>query len=106
MSEKDDETLAGEIFDETGEITLLQLCRSCAVGAETIEALIEQGIIEPVGRRAGHWCFPAVSMRQTRITLQLQRDLGVNLEGAALALELMEQIDELRARLAALRRAQ
>ena len=33
---------------------------------------------------------------------RLQRDLGLNLAGAALALELLEEIDALRARLQAL----
>jgi hypothetical protein len=40
----------------------------------------------------------------TRIALHLQRDLGVKLAGAALALDLLERIDELGARLRALSR--
>jgi chaperone modulatory protein CbpM len=34
-----------------------------------------------------------------RITRNLQRDLGVNTPGAALALELLEELEQLRARL-------
>ena len=88
-----------ELIDEQTTFTLVELCRSCAVEAELIEALVEQGILEPTGRRGSHWCFPASSLRRTRITLHLQRDLGVNLAGAALALELLERIDALDARL-------
>jgi chaperone modulatory protein CbpM len=88
-----------ELIDEHTTFTLVELCRSCDVEAELIEALVEQGILEPSGRRGRHWCFPASSLRRTRITLHLKRDLGVNLAGAALALELLDRIDELDARL-------
>ena len=99
MSEKDTLTPAVEVIDEQTTFTLRELCRSCAVEAELIEALVEQGILEPAGKRGSHWCFPANSLRRTRVTLHLQRDLGVNLAGAALALELLERIDALDARL-------
>ena len=66
-----------------------------------IEELVEQGVLELAGRPGRHCCFPASSLRRTRITLHLQRDLGVNLAGAALALDLLERIDELDARLRA-----
>jgi chaperone modulatory protein CbpM len=106
MSEKNPSTPPVELIDEQTTFTLAELCRCCAVEAELIEALVEHGILEPAGRRGRHWCFPASSLRRTRITLHLQRDLGVNLEGAALALDLLERIEELDARLRAMRSGQ
>lgn len=103
MAKTDLQILSGELLDEGTEITLVQLCRSCAVRAETIEAMVEQGILEPSGKRGHHWCFPATSIKRIRIALQLQRDLDVNLAGAALALDLLERIEELDARLRGLR---
>jgi chaperone modulatory protein CbpM len=38
-------------------------------------------------------------VRRVRTVVRLQRDLGVNLPGAALALELLERIEELQRRL-------
>ncbi len=84
-----------EIIDEAVTFTTAELCRSCAVEAEFIEALVEEGILEPTGYRRHHWCFPGSSLRRTRITFHLHRDLGVNLAGAALALDLLDRIDEL-----------
>jgi chaperone modulatory protein CbpM len=104
MEEKDPSTPAVELIDEETTFTLAELCRCCDVEAELIEALVEHGILEPAGRQGRHWCFSASSLRRTRITLHLQRDLGVNLAGAALALDLLERIDELDARLRALSR--
>jgi len=104
MDKKDPSTPAVELIDEETTFTLAELCRCCDVEAELIEVLVEHGILEPAGRQGRHWCFPASSLRRTRITLHLQRDLGVNLAGAALALDLLERIDELDARLRALSR--
>lgn len=104
MVEKDSSVPVVEVIDEQTTFTLAELCRCCAVEAELIEALVEHGILEPAGRQGRHWCFPASSLRRTRIALHLQRDLGVNLAGAALALDLLERIDELDARLRALSR--
>ncbi len=103
MDERDASAPAVELIDEQTTFTLAELCRCFAVEAELIEALVEQGILEPAGRRGRHWCFPASSLRRTRITLHLQRDLGVNLAGAAVALDLLERIEELDARLRATR---
>ena len=98
--------LSPELIDEQTVFTLADLCRSCAVEAEFIEAMVEQGIIEPTGTRGRHWCFAASSLRRTRVTVHLQKDLGVNLAGAALALELMERIDKIESQLRALVSAQ
>ena len=102
MSEKDLSIPAVELIDEQTTFTLVELCRSCAVEAEFIEAMVEQGILEPTGRRGPHWCFSSSSLRRTRVTLHLQRDLGINLAGAALALDLLERIEELNARVRAM----
>ena len=103
MDEQDQSALSVELIDEQRTFTLSELCRCFAIEAELVEALVEQGILEPAGRRGYHWCFPASSLRRTRITLHLQRDLGVNLAGAALALDLLERIEELDARLHAMK---
>ena len=102
MGEQDQATPPVELIDEQTTFTTADLCRACGIEAEFIETLVEQGILEPTGRRGRHWCFSAVSLRRTRITLHLQRDLEVNLAGAALALDLLERIEELENRLRAI----
>jgi chaperone modulatory protein CbpM len=87
--------LTGEVLDEDSEITLVQLCRSCSVTAETVESLVEHGILEPAGRRGRHWCFSGPSIKRVLVTQRLQRELGVNLAGVALALDLLERIERL-----------
>ncbi len=98
MTNDDDEILTGTVFNETTEITVVELCETCSLDRETVRAMIAEGIIEPVGR-GDQARVPYSSVRRTRTVVRLQRDLGVNLAGAALALDLLDQIEELRARL-------
>lgn len=91
--------LSGDVLDEEAELTLAELCRACRLPAEQLIELVEEGIVEPLGRNTSHWRFQGTSVRRVRCAVQLRRDLGVNWPGAALALELLEEIDSLRARL-------
>lgn len=95
---------AALLLDDEAAITLGDLCRICGITAEQVLALVDEGIIEPTPLESGVWRFRAVSIRRVRCAYRLNRDLGVNLAGAALAVELLEEIDQLRARLRLLER--
>jgi chaperone modulatory protein CbpM len=45
---------------------------------------------------ASEWRFSGAALRRARIALRLERDLGVNLPGVALALDLLEELQRLR----------
>ncbi|MBP1152859.1 hypothetical protein JOD69_004728 [Methylocaldum sp. RMAD-M] len=45
-----------------------------------------------------NWQFNTAALRRLQTALHLQRDLGVNLPGAALALDLLEELEALRRR--------
>ena len=94
--------LVGIILDEQAQLTLAELTRACAVHAELIIELVEEGVLAPVGREPHRWRFTGAHMRRARMALRLQRDLGVNLAGAALALQLLDEVEALRARLRAM----
>ena len=93
------QTLQGEIAGYDSPLTLEQLCRSCSLPREEVLLLIEEGIIEPQVKAGEepmeHWQFHWKSLTRVRTTTRLQQDLGVNLPGAALALELLERIAQL-----------
>ncbi len=91
--------LTGIIVDELGELTLAELSRSCAVHAECIIELVEEGVLIPVGRDPRSWRFTGVQLRRATVALRLQQDLGVNIAGVALALELLDELNQLRGQL-------
>jgi len=88
-------TLTGEVLNESDLVSLADLCRSCTVETETITTLVAEGILDPTGEDIEHWRFTIGSLRRVKTVIHLQRDLGVNLAGAALALELLDRIAEM-----------
>ena len=91
--------LRGELLDDSIELSLAELCRACQLPAERIFEFVDEGILEPRGRDPARWRFHSISLRRVRRAQRLKRDLGVNTPGVALALELLEELEQLRARL-------
>ena len=91
--------LTGDLVEEDVEMSLAQLCRACELSEAQIVELVEEGVIDPRGNKPSNWRFHGVSLRRIRFARNLQRDLSVNTPGAALALDLLEELEELRARL-------
>ena len=87
------------ILDDAEEITLADLSRACRVHAEWVIELIEEGVIEPRGPGRPQWRFAATTVVRVEKARRLQNDLGVNLAGVALALQLLDRIDTLESRL-------
>jgi chaperone modulatory protein CbpM len=87
--------LSGELIGEGDWITVTEICRLCRIDATAVEELTELGLLAPRGGTAGEWEFPAASLPRLRIVGRLMRDLGVNVSGAALAVELLEAQREL-----------
>ncbi|MGX2038698.1 chaperone modulator CbpM [Methylocaldum sp. MU1018] len=96
------ETIAissGIVLDETVKLTLIDVCEACRIDAESIFEMVNEGIVDPEGSEPMNWRFNTASLRRLQTALHLQRDLGVNLAGAALALDLLEELEALRRRL-------
>lgn len=79
--------------------TLAEISRCCGVTAEQILVLVSQGILQPSARSQRDWRFAAGDLAKARSALRLQRDLGVNAAGAALAIELIDETESLRERI-------
>ncbi len=95
--------LTGVVLDEGTLVTFAELCKSCDLGGDTVAEMVEIGFLDPTGGGPGNWSFDAGALRRVATAVRLQRDLDVNLAGAALAIELLERIDRLEARLRALK---
>lgn len=91
--------LSGIILEEQTELTLAEVCHACAVRAEYIIELVEEGVLIPVGNEPVSWRFTGIHMHLASVSLRLQRDLGINLAGVALALQLLDEVEALRARI-------
>ena len=93
-----DELVDGVLLDESIQITLGELCRACDTHAEWVIALVSEGVLVPFGEDPREWRFPGSSMQVVRTAKHLEVDLGVNLAGIALALDLLAEVERLTAR--------
>jgi chaperone modulatory protein CbpM len=96
MSSSEDQVLAGAIFEESAVLTVKDLSRMCAVDERHIVEFVEEGVLHVVETTAAEWHFTGAALRRARVALRLERDLELNLPGIALALELMEELEQLR----------
>lgn len=93
--------LNGVVLEEQTELTLADLCRACAAEADLMLALVAEGILvphspTPLGEVHTLWRFSGVYLHRAKVAVRLQNDLGVNLAGVALALDLMDELAVLR----------
>lgn len=94
--------VSGTILEQQTELSLDDVSRTCAVQAGFIIELIEEGVLAPIaGHAPDNWRFAGTQVRRVTVAWRLQRDLGVNLAGAALALQLLDEVETLRAQLKA-----
>lgn len=106
MTNKDQDWLNADT-----QLSLSQLCEHIDAHAEFVEALVKYGVIEPTKGRAtlryaASWRFSKQALDRSRKAVRLTRDLGVNMAGASLVIELLEQLDDTRAELERLKRLQ
>jgi len=88
--------IQGVVLNEETRCTLTDLCRLCGVTAELIHDMIEEGILSPEGHSPQEWRFTLIAIKRVQTAVRLQHDLRINLPGCALALELLEELEELR----------
>jgi chaperone modulatory protein CbpM len=89
------EPIPVDLLDETVEFSLADLCRVCGVQERLVVEIVKEGVVEPIGT-SGDWRFTGVAVTRIQRVLRLQEEFDVNLPGAALALELLEEIERLR----------
>jgi chaperone modulatory protein CbpM len=87
------------ILDEDTQLGIKEICALCRISTELVNEMVNEGVLIPEGPTPETWRFSAVSIKRIQVTRRLQNDLRINLAGAALALDLLDEIDELRSRL-------
>jgi chaperone modulatory protein CbpM len=95
MSPSDDRILSGSLFDESARLSIGDLSRICSVDERHIVEFVEEGVLHVVDVST-EWRFTGDALRRARLALRLERDLELNLAGVALAVELIEEISQLR----------
>lgn len=95
---RDDEVLIGSLLEDSW-LTLEQLAAACPAEPEWLIARIEAGLFPGAESIAGTWRLSSAGVLRARRMRQLERDFEAVPELAALVADLLEEMDDLRARL-------
>ena len=77
-------------------LTLTELTQSVRLSTETVITIVECGIVDPRGEQPQQWLFEPQMVRMVQRACRLQRDLELDWPAVALALELIEDLQQLR----------
>lgn len=103
----ENECLVGVCLVDADALELEQFALACGTGVDFIHALIDEGLLQPLPQpqpqppassEAG-WRFGGEELSRVRRIRRLQRDFDANLQSVAVMLDLLDQIESLRARL-------
>jgi chaperone modulatory protein CbpM len=85
-------------------ISLVEMISYAHIERDAVMEMVDVGLLEPGGASVDQWRFATRDLRRLRAARRLIDDLGVNICGAAVILDLIEQRDELLSRAAMLDR--
>lgn len=88
--------ISAMLLDDSVHFSLAELCAACHVSEDFVVEIVAEGIVEPTGREPAQWRFTGVALTRVQRVIRLQQEFDVNLPGAALALELLEEVERLR----------
>jgi chaperone modulatory protein CbpM len=96
--------LETQVLAEGEWLSVTQVCRASQIDVAVVIELAELGLVCPRGDDPQEWQLSARELSRLRTAARLIRDLGVNVSGAALAVELLETRRALEAQLRTLKR--
>jgi chaperone modulatory protein CbpM len=87
----DDDVLRAQLLDDDW-LRIDELCSRLCVEQQWIVEMVELGALDPSGgHEPSDWAFPRRQLPRVLAMTRLVTDLGVNLAGAAIILDLVEE---------------
>jgi len=88
----------GEWLSEAHTLELEAFALACCTDADVVRALVDEGLLQPAADRPP-WHFGGEAIARARRILRLQRDFEANLQSVAVMLDLIDEVERLRAQL-------
>jgi chaperone modulatory protein CbpM len=92
------------IVEDSTTYTLVEICQKYSIPKELVLEMAEQGLFNVQSTAEENLTLDRTAIRRMESAFRLHRDLGVNLAGVALALDLLDEIEAMRNELDVLRR--
>ena len=78
------------------QMNVVEFCQCTELPQAWLIEIVEEGILEPKGSEPGQWLFDMQAVAVARRALRLRQDLELEWAGIALALQLLDQLEQLR----------
>jgi chaperone modulatory protein CbpM len=95
--------ITGVLIEETTSYTFKEVCQRYHMPEELLLEMLEHGLFEALPTPKKDLALDQKALKRIEAAFRIHNDLGVNLEGVALALDLLEQLETLKQELAVLR---
>lgn len=96
--------VAGVLMDETITLSFVEVCQTCDISEEILLEMLEHGLFREQARPVRKTEFEANTLRRIQSACRLQADLGINVPGVVLVLELLDELEQARNELSILQR--
>ena len=88
--------IEGTIVENEVHMTMVELAEAASTPEDLIMAWVSEGVLSPAGATPQDWRFSGNSLQRAKTAARLMHDLELNLPGVALALNLLDELDQLR----------
>jgi chaperone modulatory protein CbpM len=96
--------IVGVVIEETTTYTFVEICQKYQIPKELLIEMIEQGLFPDQSTNPNELHVNQKSIQRIESAFRLHRDLGINLPGVALALDLLDELEKIRRELDILRK--
>ena len=91
--------IEASVVENEVHMSIVELSHASRTPQELIMSWVSEGVLSPAGSSPEEWRFSGDSLRRAKTAAHLTHDLELNVPGVALALDLLDEIAQLRARL-------
>ncbi len=96
--------LTGVLIEETTTFTFIEVCEKYHIPQQLLEEMIVQGLFTCQTTDQEELSLNQKELNRIESAFRLHRDLGVNLPGVAVVLDLLDEMEQMRNELEVLRR--
>lgn len=90
------DVIHGEVIDHELRLGIGEVAARAHVQDTFIVELVDYGVLEPFGRNRTEWQFSGTDLHRLRRIVRLMRELDVNVGGAAIIVDLLEERQRMR----------
>ena len=91
--------IEGNVVENEIHMSIVELSHASRTTEDLIMAWVTEGVLSPTGSSPEDWRFGGDSLRRAKTAAHLTHDLELNVPGVALALDLLDEIAQLRSQI-------